>query len=359
MVVPAPAGVLDLDATVPLAFDAGWTMAVLFGFLRDNPDDGKFELPTENELDVPHRVTVELARLTGLLTNLAGALPPGSPPLDPGITDLEDAFTTPPVGTTPEEALRAALRVRNRAILTTLAGVSHDLSSAYQLGRSVRDTANPPTRGDRSDENLLKAVTAQTSRGRVAKLQDWLATLAPHFGGQTAAVVSASLGRWSDYCAMIFDERTPGQLRRSSPQKGELARQFCGDLLRQGDTWRNLLVGVESTMGLLTPEAYIAAGEAALSRTARIVKRIVLHYWVALFLLAVALAAITCSRFVTLAVRQRSGPRLEPSLAPSGSLPKASARRSGGSLRQLNGRFTNRKKSTRWLGRSTPCHRSS
>lgn len=52
-----------------------------------------------------------------------------------------------------------------------------------------------------------------------------------------------------------------------------------------------MLVGAESSQGLLTPEGLVAAGEAALGRTARIVKRIAVHYWFVLLILAVALAA--------------------------------------------------------------------
>lgn len=56
--------------------------------------------------------------------------------------------------------------------------------------------------------------------------------------------------------------------------------------------WRNLLVGAQSSNQALTPEGKVAASEAALSRTARIIRRIVLHYWLALFILAIATAGI-------------------------------------------------------------------
>ena len=42
----------------------------------------------------------------------------------------------------------------------------------------------------------------------------------------------------------------------------------------------------------MSPEGLVAAGEAALGRTARIVKRIVVHYWFALLILAAALAGV-------------------------------------------------------------------
>jgi hypothetical protein len=63
-------------------------------------------------------------------------------------------------------------------------------------------------------------------------------------------------------------------------------------LLPQGDSWLNLLVGAESSDGLLTPEGFVAAGEAALSRTARIIKKILLQYWFALLILLIVLAVV-------------------------------------------------------------------
>jgi hypothetical protein len=284
---------VDLDVAVPVALDVGWTMAVLFGFIRDNPDQSGDQLPTENELSELDRVSVEVARLHSLLTRLAATLPASDPVLDASVSDLEDAWAKPAGGLTPKHALQAALRERNLAFLRTFAGIDHNLTLAYQVGRSLRDTANPPVRGERTNADILAALEAQLRRARIAKLQEWLATLAPHLSDAPAVVVAASIGRWSDFGYTVFDDNAPGALKGGNASAKEaLAPTFTHFLLDQGDVWRNLLVGAESTSGLLTPEAYVAAGEAALSRTARIVKRVILHYWVALVVLAVALAAI-------------------------------------------------------------------
>jgi hypothetical protein len=209
------------------------------------------------------------------------------------VSDLQAAWAKPPEGLTSKQAIQALLRQRNLAILQTLAGIDHELGIAYQLGRSLRDTANPPVRGERNNANILAALVAQLDRGRIAKLQEWLATLSPHLSDAPAAVVAASIGRWSDFAATVFDDGAPGALRQGTANDKEaLAPTVAGHLLNQGDVWRNLLVGAEATAGLLTPEAYVAAGEAALSRTVRIVRRVVLHYWVALVVLAVAVAAV-------------------------------------------------------------------
>jgi len=283
----------DLDIAVPVALDIGWTMAVLFGFIRDNPDQASIQLPTEHELGESERVAVECSRLNSLLTRLAAALPGGGAVFDVSVSDLQAAWSKPPDGLSSKQAIQAVLRQRNMAILQTFAGIDHTLGIAYQLGRSLRDTANPPVRGDRNNAGIFGAVVAQLDRGRIAKLQEWLATLSPHLSDAAAAVVAASIGRWSDFAATVFDDSAPGKLRQSTANDKEaLAPTVAGHLLDQGDVWRNLLVGAEATAGLLTPEAYVAAGEAALSRTVRIVRRVVLHYWVALFVLAVAAAAV-------------------------------------------------------------------
>jgi hypothetical protein len=60
--------------------------------------------------------------------------------------------------------------------------------------------------------------------------------------------------------------------------------------LRQGDRWLMLLTGAYSTVGLLSAEGYVAAGELALRRSAAIVRRILQRYWAALLVDAIASA---------------------------------------------------------------------
>ena len=67
---------------------------------------------------------------------------------------------------------------------------------------------------------------------------------------------------------------------------------MCEYLLPQGDIWLMLLTGARSAAGLLSPEAYAAAGEVALRRSAAIVRRVLRHYWAALLVVAAALAGI-------------------------------------------------------------------
>jgi hypothetical protein len=168
-----------------------------------------------------------------------------------------------------------------------LACAGRQVELAYQLGRSLRDTVNPPLK---NSEDFAGAVKAQLQRQRTSKLQQWLTTLSPDLPADTGQLVGISLGRWSTFVSTIFGD-APGALKNGS-SSNEVAERTKTALLDQGDVWLNLLTGSESTDGLLTPEGYVAAGEAAPSRTVRIVRRVLLHYWVALVVLAFALAAI-------------------------------------------------------------------
>jgi hypothetical protein len=266
----------------------------------------------------PTKIPIEarLANLDSRVTRLEAA-PPASqqtPAPKPGIdaqvqrtASGAEALATDGEAATPApdlvESNREKLKGFNVNMLKSLACAGREFGLAYQLGRSLRFTANIPEPAGQDDPNaasdeLKRLITDQLARNRVSKLQEWLATLAQHLPADSALIVDASLGRWCDFAITIFDKNSPGSLRRWTPlswtaESNELvAKRFKKALLPQGDTWLNLLVGTESTEGLLTPEGVVASGEAALSRTVRIIRRIVLHYWFALFLLAAALAAI-------------------------------------------------------------------
>ena len=299
---------------IPLAVDIGWTMAVLFGQLR--PGSVTDRLPTEHELPPDQRAKLEVARVNSLLLQLAALLPPLPPPqptppppaappaipqlsLPPDGDDVGDSKAPADAGFAatgrPDDSVQEALRTANLDILTWLARAGREFGLAYQLGRSLRDTANPPLRG-RTDtpaahaEAARAALTKQLSRSRVSTLQEWLSTLAPRLPADSAAIVSASIGRWCDVAMTIFDPETPGRLR-GSQSPPDVAVELVGSLLPQGDAWVNLLVGAESAEGLLTPEGFVAAAEAALGRSARIIRRIAVHYWFVLLVLAIAVAA--------------------------------------------------------------------
>jgi hypothetical protein len=274
-------GGLDLT-TVQLALYAGWTMAVLYGSIPLAPNRPA-ELPTVNELAPPDRRKLELTRLRHLLTSL-----------------LPDFASAARISDIPhgdddhqQQTRKSRLESLNLDILTALTGTQSDLQLAYELGRSLRDTAHPP--GDDAAD-----LGAQLERGRIAELQDWLLTLSPEFPPLTASVVAGSIGKWSDLAAEAADKNRAARasswldrLLRLAERRAEWpgADAMRTYLLRQGDVWLMLLTGELATSGLLTPAGYVSAGEAALHRSGAIVRGIVRHYWFGLLCIGVALVA--------------------------------------------------------------------
>jgi hypothetical protein len=190
-------------------------------------------------------------------------------------------------------------------VMAYLACAGRTVLLAYQLGRSLYDTVSSPAQarakelqgkeraGNQDLPETLGALMAAFGRDQIAVLQGGLVTLAPHFPDESASVVKTSLGRWSEWVSAAFVPGTPGKVKGGSDEKAALVDQGAQALLRQGDVWLSILVGTESLAGLLTPEARVAAGEEALSRSARIIRRVALHYWVAIAVVVLAAAALT------------------------------------------------------------------
>ncbi len=273
--------------TVQLALYAGWTMAVLYTAVPLPPKGGPPDLPTVHELSEQERRTVELGRLHRLLGWLAEL---------PGSSRLTNDAARMNAG---KPDFPARLRDLHLTVLSVLAAAGLELELAYELGRSLRDTVDP-REDPQNGESPAAAVARQLARGRIAKLQEWLATLSAEFPPQVAAIVAASMGRWSDFAEVTVG--SSAATRRKMSDKDEFAGEMRDYLLRQGDVWLMLLVGVRSTAGLLTPEGYVTAGEAALRRSARIVRGVLAHYWGVALCLAAALGGV-----LYLAVAQLGG----------------------------------------------------
>jgi hypothetical protein len=309
-----------LEAAVPVALEIGWTMAILFGDLPQG-ETSQNQLPTEHELPEGQRIQVELVRLSCLLAKLTSQFPPDSHSITADTTSLQDAWhgddASPSTDAdrallpeTPKAALRDKLLAFNLALLKELACVGRELELAYQVGRSLRDTVSPPkgvASADRvagkppppnvqaanqpADAGRIADLLRQLARRRVAVIQEWCKELGPYLPTDSGTVVSRSLGRWSDLASTALDQKTPGRLKQTA-EREKFAGEMTEALLPQGDVWLSVLTGDKSTAGLLSPEGYVAAGEAALSRSLKIAGKVVRHYWVALVLLAIALAAV-------------------------------------------------------------------
>jgi hypothetical protein len=288
----------QLTVCVPAAFDLGWTMAGLASLTVSDVDIGDIQrlLPTEYELGRVRRAGVEATRL-GCLTATLTAQCLSSQERMPAneIVALQ--------GDLKEEAptwskIKDDLITVHMKFLEAFACAGRPLLLAYQLGRSVRDTVLSPATARTSELNAkgmpktIRALQDEFNKSRITTLQEWLATLAPHFPANGAGAVKTSLGRWSEWVSASFDDSAPGALRQGQT-KDSLANKGAPMLLRQGDTWLSILVGTQNLNGVLTPEAYLAAGESALSRSARIIRRVVFHYWLALVILVLAAAGLT------------------------------------------------------------------
>jgi hypothetical protein len=320
----------DLSKAVPPGLRLGWTMAVLYGVslaaVRGAPESDPLQreqLRSEHELDPRGRINLEMTRLVALIRGLNGAGSPYegkfSPDVAPVITAwwgaAEPASQAPPGDDVYKErvlALNEALPGFNLCVLTESAKCGLELELGYETGRSLRDTVNPPgykplpsTGTETNPEtvviSLIDRLKQSLDRDRVAIIQEGLTVLAPHFPENAAKIVSSSLGRWSDLAQVTLVDGMPGRLRGDSPaKKQEFAGQMRPLLLRQGDTWLNLLVGDQTTSALLSPEGYVAAGDAALRRTADIIGKTAWRYKWALLALLVALGVVLAGAAVYL-----------------------------------------------------------
>jgi hypothetical protein len=310
-------GTVDLSKVVPPCLQLGWTMAVLYGTALEAVHDGaasdplrRDQLQSEHELDARDRINLEMTRLLSLVQVLNGDGSPYEGKFNPDLKPLclawwgadNPASFTPPGDDDYKArvtALKEALPAFNLSVLTESAKCGLEVELGYETGRSLRDSADPPGfrpvpsdpgQGDAGTDTIpvVSRMLDSLNRDRVAIIQEGLTVLAPHFPDNAAKIVSSSLGRWSDLAAVTLQDGSPGRLRRDSPTaKTTFAQEMEPLLLRQGDTWLALLIGERSTSALLSPEAYVAAGDAALSRTGRIIGKVIWRYkWALLVLLA-------------------------------------------------------------------------
>jgi hypothetical protein len=270
----APAVAAAGPTAEQLALEAGWTMAVLYGKIEPIPTGQAPGLPTANELNETDRRKLESDRLGHLLRRLAAM---------PGFAG-SSLPTKVPEHDGNEDAWKQALRRLNLDILCALAATRQETRLAYELGRSLRDTANPPDQHPPS-----RKLSRVFARDRIATLQGWLAELSSELAPPAAVVVAASLGRWNEFAAVTAGTSSA---RLKNGDRTKLAETMYKYLLRQGDLWLMLLTGAYSTSGLLSPEGYVAAGRLALRRSAAIIRGILRHYWAALLVGAIALGGI-------------------------------------------------------------------
>ncbi len=162
-------------------------MAVLYGKIEPIPTGEAPGLPTANELSEADRRKLESGRLEQLLRRLA-VMPEFAGSSLPTKVPAPDGN---------EAAWEYALRKLHLDILCALTATRQETQLAYEVGRSLRDTANPP---DQHPPTLT--LSRVFARDRIATLQGWLAELSSELPPLTAVVVAASLGRWSEFATI-------------------------------------------------------------------------------------------------------------------------------------------------------------
>ena len=203
-------------------------------------------------------------------------------------------------------------------MLKQLSACGLAVEAGYRIGRSLRDSVVPapiandvPVNGlDAKDtpevKEKLRPILAAFDAERISTIQRWLTTTAT-FPEDSAQLVSVSLGRWAAFVGASLSTAVPGTVRKqNAPQssapllsKDELADSVLDYLLPQGDVWLNLLAGSQPAEGLVTPEGYVAAAEAALRRTGRIIRSVLRHYWVVALAIIGAVALVLALTFGT------------------------------------------------------------
>lgn len=266
-----------------VAVQLGWTISVLHGDIRDSTANEPGPLPTLHELSADERRQLELGRLAHLLTFLKNFPECASANLSDDISLLK--------GVNDISDFKSTLKRFNLQILKSLALTSPGIELAYELGRSIRDTVNPPSAEDVLADELAKRL----ARERVAKIQDWLAALSVRFPAHAASIVSTSLGTWSDLSELTIAE-SASSLRRvrggMAAAKNAYAKTMREPLLEQGDLWLTLLAGALPTTGLLSPEGYLAAGEEALRHSVQILRTAIWKYRIAVAIVVILTAGI-------------------------------------------------------------------
>lgn len=283
---------------VGAALQLGWTMGTIYDPPLPASRPGR-ELPTVGELTGERRIDLELQRLEGLLAELGAAIADPDHPFPTDIAALRGAWRPDAAGLPGADApeirhseLRGALETFHVKVLDALASAGDGLDAGYEVGQWLRCTAHPLALAAAGQAvTPLDALLTAFARRRISALQRGLRMLAPAFPPDAAAVVSESLGKWSGFCQTVLDGSSPGGLREPS-QVNAVAADMLEILGPQGDTWLHVLTGVQSTEGLVSPEAAVAAAEAELHRARRLVGKVVLHYLPAFGIVLAALGGI-------------------------------------------------------------------
>jgi hypothetical protein len=226
---------------VQLALHAGWTMAVLFGSETAAGAPITPFLPSIAELPPLERRDLELLRLHRLLSSLA-ARP------ECAQSGLDSIVTLGPSGDRDPD-FRAHVGYLHQEVLAGLSVATGEVELAYELGHQLRDTTyfSPRVLADFQDKSMATLIAGRLSSARIEAMRARLSTLAADLPVHVAAIVAASLGRWSELASM---ELGPAGSPREKESAEHAARVMQSRLVAQGDLWLTLLISANPTAGL-------------------------------------------------------------------------------------------------------------
>jgi hypothetical protein len=236
------------------------------------------ELYAGRSLDSPRQAPLAktLPTLT-TLTRLSGTelTVLGLDQLDAGLYRLRAQLIAANVGGVDTSTVRAAIdaaadggAVREQIaalhVQTMLALTAADfrLGKAYGLGRSLADTATMPR-----DRDSLEYFFGP----RLDAIKGWLADLASAFPAHASQAVAASLTAWDQWAADPRIDGLPMDWERHGPA-------VLPTLQHQGRLWRALLSGEKEGTAMLTTDDLVGAGQAMVSRAARLAGRSIVSF---------------------------------------------------------------------------------
>jgi hypothetical protein len=262
---PTPASAPSRDE-IAIAFRLGWHIAELYAsnLARQQPAEPSHppdDLPGLSALSDHERDLLLAAELAADLQLLclpfarAGLTAASCEPALAALGDLDR----------PKSFVKTQLYTLHKQLLNQTWSADFRLGKAYGLGRALADTTLIPQAADAA------SFRKQFNPYRIEELTDWLRELATALPDHSAHAVGHSLQQWTDWTAAHVPQpaqRAAGTAAIDDRNRGE---EIDRCLRAQGRIWRALLSGEKRAEDLLKPADYVAAAQAVIDSTARLV----------------------------------------------------------------------------------------
>lgn len=274
-----PSGLYRPPSPVAAAFRAGWLVAQLHGPILGGPLEATGPLPAVAQLGRAQRVGVATAELRALLTGpLARALDGvdvgrgAAGELGPDVGPFATAGLDAAALADDPDVIRRAVEGFHPDLLVRLTVADGRLGTAYSTGIALSEAC--------WETVTLADFRAHFQRSRLGTLKGWLGEIAGGLAQDASAVVGQSIDHWGAWVAvhdkLDWDKDGSAVLR---------------SVRTQGEHWRALLAGDTEPHALLSPDAYLHAGERAINRSRTVMTKIFLRFWPIFLLIAAVVGA--------------------------------------------------------------------